>query len=376
MNLDLLATCPHTRARRGRVWTAHGPVDTPTFMPVGTQATVKGITPPDLTELGAQIILGNVYHLLLRPGADVLREAGGLHEFMGWHGPILTDSGGFQVLSLSKLRTITDEGDEFRSHLDGDTYLFTPESVVEFQRLLGSDIAMVLDEPAPHGSPREQVAEAVRRSVVWAARSREAHGGGSQALFGITQGGTDEALREASTRATVDIGFDGYALGGLSVGESTEEMMRVIELTDSLVPTDRPRYLMGVGHPEEIVHAVARGVDLFDCVLPTRLGRNGTAYTRAGRLNMRNAQYGTAFVPLEPTCRCYACRHHTRAYLRHLLKTNEMLGARLLTYHNLFFYQTVMREIRAAIADGSFPQLLEQWPLQEAAEGDSPGGEG
>lgn len=366
MDFQLVHTCPHTRARRGRLWTSHGPVETPTFMPVGTQATVKGLTPTELLALDAEMILGNVYHLTLRPGPGVIREAGGLHQFMNWHRPILTDSGGYQVLSLAGLRQVTDHGAEFRSHLDGSTHRFTPESVVAFQQALGSDIAMVLDEPVAHGSSPDEVARAMRRSVEWAARAREVHPGGAQALFGITQGGTDESLRTECTRRLVAMGFDGYALGGLSVGEAKDDMLRMIELTDSLVPADRPRYLMGVGHPEDIVHAVARGADMFDCVLPTRLGRNGTAYTSQGRINLRNAEHEHAFEPLDPACTCPTCRRYTRAYLRHLVKTGEILGARLLTYHNLFFYLRLMERIRVSLALGTFPRLLAQWPLSPA----------
>lgn len=347
-------------ARLGRLYTPHGVVDTPVFMPVGTQGTVKAMTPEELRALGAQMVLGNTYHLYLRPGTEIIREAGGLHRFMHWNGPVLTDSGGYQVFSLAPLRRLTAEGVIFRSHLDGSEHLFTPEKVVSLQEALGSDIAMVLDECPPYPASREEVAAAVARTTAWAARSLAAQST-AQALFGIVQGGVYRDLREQSARELMALDFPGYAIGGLSVGEPKELMYQVLDWTVPLLPPEKPRYLMGVGHPDDIVEAVARGVDMFDCVLPTRLGRHGGALTPLGRLNIRNACYARDFGPLLPGCDCYACQNYSRAYLHHLVRAGEILGLRLLTTHNLHFLFKLTAEIRTAIACGELELLRARW---------------
>ncbi|RPF42708.1 tRNA-guanine transglycosylase [Thermodesulfitimonas autotrophica] len=347
-------------ARLGRLYTPHGVVDTPVFMPVGTQGTVKAMTPEELRALGAQMILANTYHLYLRPGTEIIREAGGLHRFMHWDGPILTDSGGYQVFSLAPLRRLTAEGVIFRSHLDGSEHLFTPEKVVALQEALGSDIAMVLDECPPYPASREEVTAAVARTTAWAERSLAAQSA-AQALFGIVQGGVYRDLREQSARELVALDFPGYAIGGLSVGEPKELMYQVLDWTVPLLPPEKPRYLMGVGHPDDIIEAVARGVDMFDCVLPTRLGRHGGALTPFGRLNIRNACYARDFGPLVPGCDCYACQNYSRAYLHHLVRAGEILGLRLLTTHNLHFLLKLTAEIRAAIARGELGLLRARW---------------
>lgn len=361
-------------ARLGRLYTPHGVVDTPVFMPVGTQGTVKAMTPEELRALGAQMILGNTYHLYLRPGETIIREAGGLHQFIHWDGPILTDSGGYQVFSLAPLRRLTAEGVIFRSHLDGSEHLFTPEKVVTLQEALGSDIAMVLDECPPYPASRAEVAAAVARTTAWAARSLAAQTA-AQALFGIVQGGVYRDLREQSARELVALDFPGYAIGGLSVGEPKELMYQVLDWTVPLLPPEKPRYLMGVGHPDDIIEAVARGVDMFDCVLPTRLGRHGGALTPFGRLNIRNACYARDFGPLVPGCDCYACRNYSRAYLHHLVRAGEILGLRLLTTHNLHFLLKLTTEIRAAIARGELGSLRARWRAQGEALAE-PGEEG
>ncbi|MGQ9512930.1 tRNA guanosine(34) transglycosylase Tgt [Thermodesulfitimonas sp.] len=347
-------------ARLGRLYTPHGVVDTPVFIPVGTQGTVKAMTPEELRALGAQMVLGNTYHLYLRPGTEIIREAGGLHRFMHWDGPILTDSGGYQVFSLAPLRRLTAEGVIFRSHLDGLEHLFTPEKVVALQEALGSDIAMVLDECPPYPASRAEVTAAVARTTAWAARSLAAQTA-AQALFGIVQGGIYQDLREQSARELVALDFPGYAIGGLSVGEPKELMYQVLDWTVPLLPPEKPRYLMGVGHPDDIIEAVARGVDMFDCVLPTRLGRHGGALTPFGRLNIRNACYARDFGPLVPGCDCYACQNYSRAYLHHLVRAGEILGLRLLTTHNLYFLLKLTAEIRAAVACGEFGLLRARW---------------
>lgn len=347
-------------ARRGRLILPHGAVETPVFMPVGTQGTVKAMTSEELRVLGAQMILGNTYHLYLRPGFDIVREAGGLHRFMNWDGPILTDSGGYQVFSLAPLRRFTGEGVIFRSHLDGSEHLFTPEKVVAVQEVLNSDIAMVLDECPPYPAAREEVRSAVQRTTAWAERSLAARAR-DQTLFAIVQGGVYRDLREQSARELVALDFPGYAVGGLSVGEPKDLMYAALDWTIPLLPLAKPRYLMGVGHPADIVEAVARGIDMFDCVLPTRLGRHGGALTCRGRLNVRNASYARDFGPLEEGCGCYTCRNYTRAYVHHLARTGEILGVRLLTTHNLSFLLKLTDDIRAAIAGGTFAAFRGKW---------------
>ncbi len=352
-----------TEGRLGVMCTPHGEIATPAFAPVGTQATVKTLDPRDLRELGAGLVLANTYHLYLRPGADLVAEMGGLHEFMGWDGPILTDSGGFQVFSLAEKRTISDEGVLFRSHIDGSRHFFTPEMVVEVQEKLGADIMMCLDECADP-TDRAYNERALQRTHAWAERCRRAQKRADQALFGIVQGGVFADLREQSARYLTDLDFPGYAVGGLSVGESKEQMYAMLDITTPLLPVERPRYLMGVGAPEDLLEGVARGIDLFDCVLPTRLARNGALFTRQGRLNIRNARFEVDPLPIEVGCDCYTCRNFTRAYLRHLFKAGEMLGYRLATIHNVHFLLRLMGDIRAAIADGTFAEFKERFLAQ------------
>jgi queuine tRNA-ribosyltransferase len=339
-------------ARRGRLLTAHGAIETPAFMPVGTYGTVKAMSPAELVELGTRIVLGNTFHLWLRPGLDVIDAHRGLHRFMGWEGPILTDSGGFQVYSLTSLRRISEEGVSFRSPVNGDPCFLSPEESMRIQRVLDSDIAMVFDECTPYPASEDEARESMRLSLRWAERSKRAHAGNPNLLFGIVQGGMHEALRDESLAGLVSIGFDGYAVGGLSVGEPKPEMMRVLRHVAPRLPRERPRYLMGVGTPRDIVEAVKAGMDMFDCVLPTRNARNGWLYTSAGVIKLRNARYRDDVGPADPQCACYACRHFTRAYLHHLLRANEILGARLNTLHNLHYYQALMHALRAAIAEG------------------------
>jgi queuine tRNA-ribosyltransferase len=338
-------------ARRGRLELAHGAVDTPAFMPVGTYGTVKAMSPAELSEIGAQIVLGNTFHLWLRPGLEVIGKHGGLHRFMGWNGPILTDSGGFQVFSLATLRKVSDEGVQFASPLNGDRLLLTPEESMRIQRALGGDIAMVFDECLEHPASEQQAEKSMHLSLRWAERSKRAHHGNAHALFGIVQGGMYERLRDASLEGLAAIGFDGYALGGLAVGEPKKERARILAHCAPQLPADRPRYLMGMGTPEDIVEAVLAGMDMFDCVLPTRNARNGWLYTGFGDVKIRNARWRDDVRPLDEACACYACRNFTRAYLYHLQKANEILGARLNTIHNLHYYLELMRELRAAIED-------------------------
>ncbi len=352
MKFELLAR--DGAARRARLTLAHGVVDTPAFMPVGTYGSVKAMSPVELTELGAQIVLGNTFHLWLRPGLEVVAAHDGLHRFMGWQGPILTDSGGFQVFSLARLRKISEEGVRFASPINGDRLLLTPEESMRIQRVLNADIVMIFDECTPHPATLDEAATSMRLSLRWAARSREAHGDNPNALFGIVQGGMYEDLREESSAGLTGIGFDGYAIGGLSVGESKEDMQRILAHTTPRLPADKPRYLMGVGTPEDIVNAVSKGIDMFDCVLPTRNARNGWLYTRQGIVKIRNASHARDTGPLDAGCPCYTCRNFSRAYLHHLQKANEILGARLNTLHNLSYYQQLMQEIRAAICEGRF----------------------
>jgi queuine tRNA-ribosyltransferase len=343
-------------ARTGRVSMRRGTIRTPAFMPVGTAATVKAMKPADVRAAGADIILGNTYHLMLRPGAERVARLGGLHAFMGWDRPILTDSGGYQVMSLSDLARVTEEGVAFKSHLDGSRHMISPERSMEIQRLLGSDIVMAFDQLVPTTSTRDDQAAAMERSMRWARRSREAfdsgadHAAGS-ALFGIQQGALDEGLRRASAEALIDIGFDGYAVGGLAVGEGQEAMFGCLDFAPGLLPADRPRYLMGVGKPDDIVGAVERGIDMFDCVLPTRSGRTGQAFTRGGPINIRNARFAEDGGPLDPQCPCPVCARWSRAYLHHLVRSGEILGAMLMTEHNIWFYQGLMSDLRAAIAE-------------------------
>jgi queuine tRNA-ribosyltransferase len=339
-------------ARRGTLELAHGRVETPAFMPVGTYGAVKAMSPAELEEIGAQIVLGNTFHLWLRPGLDVIERHGGLHRFMGWSGPLLTDSGGFQVFSLGTLRKISEEGVRFASPINGDRLMLTPEESMRIQRVLGSDIAMVLDECLEHPATADETVQSMRLSLRWAERSRQAHDGNANALFGIVQGGMYEELRDQSLAGLVAIGFDGYAIGGLSVGEPKKDRNRVLAHSAPQLPADKPRYLMGMGTPEDIVEAVQAGIDLFDCVLPTRNARNGWLFTRRGDVRIRNARWRDDARPLDETCGCYACRHFTRAYLHHLQKANEILGARLNTIHNLYYYLELMRELRAAIETG------------------------
>jgi queuine tRNA-ribosyltransferase len=337
------------RARRGVLRLAHGTVDTPAFMPVGTYGTVKAMSPAELSQIGTQMVLGNTFHLWLRPGLDVIAAHGGLHRFMGWSGPILTDSGGFQVYSLGALRKISEEGVTFQSPVNGDPLFLTPEESMRIQRVLNSDVVMVFDECTPYPADADQARASMELSLRWAERSRRAHEGNANALFGIVQGGMYEALRDASLAGLERIGFDGYAIGGLSVGETKLDMLRVLRHTAPQLPAAQPRYLMGVGTPRDIVEAVAAGVDMFDCVLPTRNARNGWVYTRNGTVKLRNARYRDDTAPLDERCACYTCRNFSRAYLHHLQRVNEILGARLNTLHNLHYYQELMREIRGAI---------------------------
>ncbi|TCS61774.1 tRNA guanosine(34) transglycosylase Tgt [Varunaivibrio sulfuroxidans] len=342
-------------ARRGRVTCAHGVIQTPAFMPVGTAATVKAMLPENVAATGAEIILGNTYHLMLRPGAERIARLGGLHAFMNWPGPILTDSGGYQVMSLSELRKLDENGVTFRSHIDGSYHTLTPERSMEIQHQLGSDITMCFDECPPYPSEKADVARATQLSMRWAARSRAAFvNRPGYGLFGINQGGVHEDLREQSAQALKEIGFDGYAIGGLAVGEGRALMFSTLDFTTLMLPTDKPRYLMGVGKPEDLVGAVARGVDMFDCVLPTRSGRTAQAFTRRGPVNLKNARHGDDPRPLDDHCSCPTCRNYSRAYLNHVVKAGEIIAAMLLTWHNLQYYQDLMADIRRAIESGTF----------------------
>ena len=359
MKLDLLAT--DGSARRGTLTLAHGTVETPAFMPVGTYGTVKAMSPAELKEIGAHIVLGNTFHLWLRPGLEVIAAHGGLHRFMGWDGPILTDSGGFQVFSLGELRKITEEGVKFQSPVNGDRCFLTPEESMRVQKVLNSDIVMIFDECTPYPADLPQAADSMRLSLRWAERSKRAHEGNPNALFGIVQGGMHESLRDESLAGLVNIGFDGYAIGGLSVGEPKEDMLRILDYVAPQMSADKPRYLMGVGTPEDIVDAVSRGVDMFDCVMPTRNARNGWLFTRFGTVRIKNAQYRLDTRPLDEECGCYACRNFTRAYLHHLHRIGEILGARLNTIHNLYYYQELMQGIRRAIEEGRFAEFVQQF---------------
>ena len=349
---ELIKTCKQTGARLGRLHTPHGVIETPIFMPVGTQATVKAMTPEELKEIGSQIILSNTYHLYMRPGHDLIERAGGLHKFMNWDNPILTDSGGFQVFSLGPLRKIKEEGVEFRSHLDGSKHFLSPEKATEIQNALGSDIIMAFDECAPYPADRQYVKNSLERTTRWLERCKAAHKyPEKQALFGIVQGGMYKELREQSAKEITAIDLPGYAIGGLSVGEPKDMMYEVLDYTVPLLPEDKPRYLMGVGSPDDLLEGVLRGIDMFDCVLPTRIARNGTAMTSQGKVVVRNATYAEDFTSLDPECDCYTCKNYTKAYLRHLIKCNEILGARLLTIHNLHFLLKMMENVREAIKE-------------------------
>ncbi len=347
-------------ARRGRLELAHGKVDTPVFMPVGTYGTVKAMSPLELGEIGAQIVLGNTFHLWLRPGLAVIEKHGGLHRFMGWDAPILTDSGGFQVFSLGAMRRISEEGVRFASPINGDKLMLTPEESIRIQRVLNSDIAMIFDECTAHPATVAETADSMRLSLRWAGRSKRAHEGNPNALFGIVQGGMFETLRDESLAGLEEIGFDGYAIGGLSVGEPKEDMQRILSHTAPRMPAAKPRYLMGVGTPEDLIFGVAAGIDMFDCVLPTRNARNGWLFTRFGDIKIRNAVHRDDTSPLDATCGCYCCRNFTRAYLHHLQRANEILGARLGTVHNLYYYLGLMRELRNAIEAGTFTGTSER----------------
>jgi queuine tRNA-ribosyltransferase len=385
-DFELLASDQHSKARRGRLKTAHGLIDTPAFMPVGTQGSVKGVSPRELRKLNAQIILGNTYHLFVRPGLDVIKHFGDLHNFMSWDGPILTDSGGYQIFSLVKLRKITEDGVEFQNHIDGARAFISPEIAMEIQAALGSDIAMVLDECVPYPCHYDYAAKSAELTTQWAKRCKHAHrvilsevegsrettssisprasstalrsarndGSARQLVFGIAQGGTFDDLRRASAQAIVELDFDGYAIGGVSVGEPEEEMMRAVESAELFLPADRPRYAMGLGTPPQMLQMIARGMDMFDCVLPTRLARNGTAFTAGGTLNLKNAEFALDKRPIEENCACPACREFTRGYIRHLIKAEEILGLRLITLHNLHFYLNLMSRARTEIERGTF----------------------
>lgn len=359
---ELLHEEKDTGARRGRITTDHGVIETPIFMPVGTQGTVKSMDADDLRRMNAQIILSNTYHLYLRPGEDILTKAGGLHKFMNWDRPILTDSGGFQVFSLSELRKITEEGVEFASHIDGSRHFMTPELATHMQNVIGADIMMCFDECAPADADYEYTKASMEMTTRWAARCKAAHANPEhQALFGIVQGGMYEDLRAESVRGLTEIDFPGYSIGGLSVGEDKETMYRILDATTPLLPREKPRYLMGVGSVDALLEGVVRGIDMFDCVLQTRIARNGTALTSAGKVVVRNATYKEDFGPLDPECDCYVCRNHSRAYLRHLIKAGEILGARLLTYHNLYFTLNLMEKVREAIETDSLLAFKERF---------------
>jgi len=372
----LVHTDPDTKARLGKLSTLHGEIETPCFMPVGTQATVKALSPRDLEDSGAAIILANAYHLLLRPGMDVIRKAGGLHNFMSWQKPILTDSGGYQIFSLALLRKISDEGVRFQSHIDGFKHFLTPESVVQIQRDLGSDIMMPLDECAHYPCSRDHAETAMRRTIDWARRSREAMRYQSdippakrQLLFCIVQGATYEDLRKECAERLIEMDFDGFAIGGVSVGEPTHLRHSITAHTAQFLPPDKAHYLMGVGMPADILEAVENGMDMFDCVIPTRYGRNGTAFTSVGKITIRNAPYIEDFTPLDPNCDCYACKNFSRSYLRHLFNTEEILGLRLVSLHNIHFFISFMERVRTSIAESRFREFKNTFLAQYNNDG-------
>ena len=373
---ELVSQDPKSKARRGRLTTGHGVVNTPAFMPIGTQGTVKAVSPRELRELNAPIILGNTYHLFVRPGLEVIKQFGGLHQFMNWNGPLLTDSGGYQIFSLAKLRKITDDGVHFQNHVDGTPAFISPEIAMEIQTTLGSDIAMVLDECPPWPCEREYAARSLEMTTRWAKRCKEWRDANAERrtsnaqhsteeadtmLFGIVQGATFDDLRKESAQAVVDIGFDGYAIGGVSVGEPEKEMLRAVESSEPSLPADKPRYAMGLGTPPQMLEMIARGIDMFDCVLPTRLARNGTAFTAEGTLNLKNAEFAMQKGPIGEGCSCPACSEFSRAYIRHLVKAEEILGLRLITMHNLHFYLDLMRKAGEAISAGTFDQMQKEF---------------
>ena len=360
MNFRVLKTDTRTRARLGRLFTPHGTVETPVFMDVGTLGTVKALEPRDLKELGAQVILGNTYHLMLRPGAEVLAAAGGLHRFMGWDGPILTDSGGFQVFSLARMRKITEEGCRFNSHIDGHEFFLGPKESMEMQRVIGSDIAMVFDECLPYPCDRERAEKSVEQTLRWAQASKDAPHAEGQMVFGIVQGGVYDDIRRHCAEELVKIGFDGYAIGGVSVGEPEEFMYKAVDASVPYLPEDKPRYVMGLGVMHQMAECVARGIDMFDCVIPTRIARHGTAITRHGNVAIKAAKWAFDQGPVEEGCECYCCRNFSRSYVRHLLACDEILGLRLLTIHNVWALNRFMKEMRAAIEDGTFFDWKEQ----------------
>ncbi len=348
-------------ARRGQLSFARGTIETPAFMPVGTYGSVKSMTPEEVTATGAEIVLGNTFHLMLRPGTDIIKQHGGLHDFMHWQGPILTDSGGFQVFSLGELRKITEKGVEFRSPIDGSKVFLGPEESMTVQRDLGSDIVMIFDECTPYPADEKTAEKSMQLSLRWAQRSKDAHGDNPSALFGIVQGGMHEHLRGISLQGLSEIGFDGYAIGGLSVGEPKEDMLTILDYLSTRLPADKPHYLMGVGRPEDLVEAVTRGIDMFDCVMPTRNARNGHLFVHNGVIKIRNSRYKTDTEPLDPLCDCYTCKNYSRSYLNHLDKTGEMLGSRLNTIHNLYYYQTLMAGLRDAISAGTLAELKREF---------------
>ncbi len=361
-------TTTEGKARRGRLTFPRGVVETPAFMPVGTYGTVKGMTPRDIEATGAQIILGNTFHLMLRPGTEIVQQHGDLHDFMQWKGPILTDSGGFQVFSLGKMRKISEQGVTFQSPVNGDKVLMTPESSMQVQRELGSDIVMIFDECTPYPATHKEAADSMRLSMRWAQRSKDAHGDSPSALFGIIQGGMYEDLRDESLEGLTEIGFDGYAIGGLSVGEPKVDMVRILDHLAWKMPEDKPRYLMGVGKPEDLVEGVRRGVDMFDCVMPTRNARNGFLFTRNGIVKIRNSSNKTNTAPVDETCSCYTCQNFSRAYLHHLDKCREILGAHLNTIHNLHYYQELMAGLRNAIEQGKLSDFVDEFYRQRGQE--------
>ncbi|MDX1952223.1 MAG: tRNA guanosine(34) transglycosylase Tgt [Verrucomicrobiota bacterium] len=358
---ELIKKDTSCRARLGRVTTSHGIIDTPVFMPVGTQASVKALDPRELLEMGTQIILGNTYHLSIRPGMEIMQKAGGLHQFMNWQKPILTDSGGFQVFSLAKIRKVKEHGVEFRSHLDGSLLFLGPKESMEIQRTLGSDIAMVFDECPPHDCSAQEARTAVNRTIRWAAECLEQPRAAGQQYFGIVQGGSNPQLREFCARELVAMNFDGYAIGGVSVGEPEPEMMKAVEFTEPFLPETKARYAMGLGTPAQMVELVARGVDMFDCVLPTRVARNGTAFTYKGSVSVKAGFNKADFRPIEEGCSCYACQNFSRAYLRHLLNVDEILGLRMVSVHNSHMYLRVMADMRKHLAEGTFAEYRKQF---------------
>jgi queuine tRNA-ribosyltransferase len=360
-SFELLKECAQTGARLGRLNTPHGTIDTPVFMPVGTQATVKTMTPEELKDLGTEVILSNTYHLYLRPGDELIKRAGGLHRFMNWDRPVLTDSGGYQVFSLGPLRKITEEGVTFKSHIDGSTHFISPERAVEIQMNLGSDIAMVFDECPPYPCTYEYAKNSLERTTRWAKRCQQVHNLEEQVQFGIVQGGAFEDLRKQSARELVELGFPGYSIGGLSVGEPKPIMYEVLDYTAPCLPKEKPRYLMGVGSPDCLLEGIARGIDMFDCVLPTRIARNGTVMTAGGKIVVRNAKHADDFEPLDPECKCYTCTNYSKAYIRHLLKANEVLGIRLTTIHNIAFILELMKSARQAIAADIFSSFKKEF---------------